>query len=259
MKTRSHWILVAALLLSLALVFAACGPDGATMTDSSVLPSGPSAGATALAPQAGHHQSGSGNSGSGHDDDDDDGDDDDDDDDDNDDEDDDGEDNEDDDGDDEDANADEARVRGLLFALGDCAGAAAPPCTLSVGSTLVQIGDTTRLDVEPLGLEDVDFALFVSSLTETGLPMKAVGSGGSPLIATRVRIDDELTATGVVSGPDAAGVFTMIVNGDPVAPVIHFLLAGGASAPGAGMVRIEARVPANLTPTIVYEAFEVEN
>ena len=155
----------------------------------------------------------------------------------------------------------DARVRGLLFELGDCETVTAPPCTLTIKATQVQITEDTRLDIEPENIERVMFDTSVASLTELGLPMRARGSDSSGMfVATRVRIDDELKASGIASGPDAAGVFALQVNGDMSAPLIRFILSlPGLQDPTDGdNVRIEANVPSDLTSHVVYEVFDID-
>ena len=158
----------------------------------------------------------------------------------------------------------DARVRGLLFDLGDCETVTAPPCTLTIKATPVQITENTRLDIEPKNMERVMFDTFVASLTESGLPMRARGSDSSGMfVTTRVRIDDELKASGsIVSGPDAAGVFALQVNDDTSAPLIYFMLSlPGLQVPMGDIVRIEANVPSDfdLTSPVVYEVFDIED
>jgi hypothetical protein len=151
------------------------------------------------------------------------------------------------------------RVNGLLFDSGSCVSAAAPPCNVVIKDKSVTINEVTRLNVEPLGMWGASFVDFVSALTETGLPMNARVTDDGTLIASQLSIRQELQAAGRVSGPDAAGVYTMQVNGDPSAPSILFRPLAGVRVSATGNVRIEANVPGDLTSPIIYQAFEVEN
>jgi hypothetical protein len=80
-------------------------------------------------------------------------------------------------------------------------------------------------------------------------------SRGDGLVATRLRIDDEIRATGMVVPPAAncAGDFGLLVS--PTDPPLCFLLSG-LRAPEPGTVRVEGIVPADLVSP--YRAVEIE-
>lgn len=150
---------------------------------------------------------------------------------------------------------DSSRLQGVLFELGTCRGPSLP-CTLTLGSGKVLINEDTRLDIEPMLAEGVSGVQFLSVLT-AGLPLKARGSG-DPLVATRVRIDDELKAQGRVSSA-GADLFVLQVNDDPSAPTLTFRLLTGVALPASELVRIEANVPADLSASpIVFEVFAIQ-
>ena len=167
--------------------------------------------------------------------------------------------------DDDSLDDDGSRVRDLLF---DFAGCPDPP-TLTIGTTIVTTTEATRFDCEPGcdGLEEgLTAAEFCSYLT-SGLPMRARGTdnpaGG--IDASRVRIDDEIKATGVISAASSTlgeGVsFTLTVDGLP--EPLPFEVGPGATIDvfdAGATVRVEGIVPTlSLTGPPTYIATEIEN
>ena len=158
------------------------------------------------------------------------------------------------------AGAEGSSVRGLLSLIEGC------PSTLTIGGTPVVTNEGTRFDCEPGcgGLEEgLDATTFCTFLAP-GLPIKASGSdNGGVIDASRVRIDDEIKATGTISADSsvlvAGASFTLTVDGLS----LQFVVGAGASidAFAAGsVVRVEGLVPPlNLGVPPVFIATEIEN
>jgi len=155
-----------------------------------------------------------------------------------------------------------ARVRDLLFAFAGCP---SPP-TLTIGATNVVTTEATRFDCEPGcdGLADELTPAELCSYLTPGLPMLAQGTDNAGAIdASRVRIDDEIKATGVIlvgSSALAPGTsFTLTVNG------LSLLFEVGPGAEidvfdAGATVRVEGVVPPlSLTEPTTYIATEIEN
>ena len=152
------------------------------------------------------------------------------------------------------------RVRDLLFAFAGCP----DPPTLTIGATSVMTTEATRFDCEPGcdGLEErLTAAEFCSYLT-LGLPMRARGTdNGIGIDASRVRIDDEIKATGVISKASSdlsqgfeltVDVLVLLFEVDPGAEIDVF--DAGAT------VRVEGIVPVlSLAGPPTYIATEIEN
>ena len=151
-------------------------------------------------------------------------------------------------------------VRGLLSDFQGC------PTSLTIDATLVTTTDSTRFDCEPGcgGLEEgLDATAFCTFLAP-GLPIKAsVNDNGGVIEASRVRIDNEIKATGTISADSsvlvAGASFTLTVDGLS----LQFVVGDGASidAFAAGsVVRVEGLVPP-LSPGVspVFIATEIKN
>ncbi len=155
--------------------------------------------------------------------------------------------------DDESDDVDDSEVRGLFFGTeicptADCVVALRIEDTLVVVTSETEIVNQAAGDalVPPSDLE----ALVVG---HPGLPMKAEGSSeGGVFVARKLRIDDEIHATGEVVG--AAGCdFGLAVQGQELC----FGLSPGMSAPAPGTtVRVEGLVPADFA--LPFVATEVE-
>ena len=151
-------------------------------------------------------------------------------------------------------------VRGLLSDFQGC------PTSLTIDATLVTTTDSTRFDCEPGcgGLEEgLDATAFCTFLAP-GLPIKAsVNDNGGVIEASRVRIDDEIKATGVISAGSAGltpgTLFTLTVDG----LILTFEVGPGAEIDvfdAGATVRVEGMVPPlSLTEPTTYIATEVEN
>ena len=151
-------------------------------------------------------------------------------------------------------------VRGLLSDFQGC------PTSLTIDATLVTTTDSTRFDCEPGcgGLEEELDATAFCTFLAPGLPMKASGSdNGGVIEASRVRIDDEIKATGVISAGSAGltpgTLFTLTVDG----LILTFEVGPGAEIDvfdAGATVRVEGMVPPlSLTEPTTYIATEVEN
>lgn len=152
------------------------------------------------------------------------------------------------------------RVRDLLFAFAGCP----DPPTLTIGATSVMTTEATRFDCKPGcdGLEErLTAAEFCSYLT-LGLPMRARGTdNGIGIDASRVRTDDEIKATGVISKASSdlsqgfeltVDVLVLLFEVDPGAEIDVF--DAGAT------VRVEGIVPVlSLAGPPTYIATEIEN
>ena len=151
-------------------------------------------------------------------------------------------------------------VRGLLSDFQGC------PTSLTIDATLVTTTDSTRFDCEPGcgGLEEgLDATAFCTFLAP-GLPMKASGNdNGGVIEASRVRIDNEIKATGTISADSsvlvAGSSFTLTVDGLS----LQFVVGDGASIAAftaGSVVRVQALVPP-LSPVVppVFIATEIEN
>jgi len=151
-------------------------------------------------------------------------------------------------------------VRGLLSDFQGC------PTSLTIDATLVTTTDSTRFDCEPGcgGLEEgLDATAFCTFLAP-GLPIKAsVNDNGGVIEASRVRIDDEIKATGVISAGSAGltpgTLFTLTVDG----LILTFEVGPGAEIDvfdAGATVRVEGMVPPlSLTEPTTYIATEIEN
>ncbi len=161
----------------------------------------------------------------------------------------------------------DARVRGLLSA------STCPiiPPEFTIDGRVVTTTAETRFDCEPgcnggLGeqLDADDFCAFILA----GLPMRARGAddGSGGIVATRVRIDDQIKVTGMISNAsdDLAGGFTLTLASGPP---LSFVVDGGAlidTFAANSMVRVEGTVPslslsAGGLPTFVATEIENEN
>jgi len=151
-------------------------------------------------------------------------------------------------------------VRGLLSDFQGC------PTSLTIDATLVTTTDSTRFDCEPGcgGLEEELDATAFCTFLAPGLPMKASGSdNGGVIEASRVRIDDEIKATGVISAGSAGltpgTLFTLTVDG----LILTFEVGPGAEIDvfdAGATVRVEGMVPPlSLTEPTTYIATEIEN
>jgi len=161
---------------------------------------------------------------------------------------------------DDDSVDDGLSVRGLLSDFQGC------PTSLTIDATLVTTTDSTRFDCEPGcgGLEEELDATAFCTFLAPGLPMKASGNdNGGVIEASRVRIDDEIKATGTISADSsvlvAGASFTLTVDGLS----LQFVVGDGASidAFAAGsVVRVEGLVPP-LSPGVspVFIATEIKN
>ena len=158
------------------------------------------------------------------------------------------------------ADDDGLSVRGLLFDFQGC------PGSLTIDATLVATTDGTRFDCEPGcdGLEEVLDATAFCTFLAPGLPMRASGSdNGGVIEASRVRIDDEIKATGVISAGSAGltpgTLFTLTVDG----LILTFEVGPGAEIDvfdAGATVRVEGMVPPlSLTELPTFIATEIEN
>ena len=154
-----------------------------------------------------------------------------------------------------------ARARGLLFDAAGC------PATVTIGTTIVTATDGTLFDCEPgcdgltEGLPAADFCGYLTM----GLPMRAQGIDNAGAIeASRIRIDDEIHATGTISVGSSAltpgTLFDLTVNG----LTLPFQVGpGGVDTDvfdAGATVRVEGNVPPlSLTGPPIFIATEVEN
>jgi hypothetical protein len=145
---------------------------------------------------------------------------------------------------DDDEDAGESEVKGLFFGTEPCP-AADCVVALRIKDTLVVVTSETEIVnqaagealVSPLELE----ALVTDHL---GLPMKAEGaSEGGVLVAQKLRIDDEIHATGVVADAPGCdfGLAVQLVE-------LCFGLSPGMTPPTTGStVRVEGLVPGDFS------------
>jgi hypothetical protein len=165
-------------------------------------------------------------------------------------------DSEDDDSADEGEEGDEgnSEVRGLFFGSEACP---TVDClaALRIKDTLVVVTSGTEVVNEPAGealVPPSDLLALVG--THLGLPMRAEGSSdGGVLIAQKLRIDDEIHASGDVV-PGALGCdFGLAVNGVELC----FVLSPGLTPPAIGTaVRVEGATPSDLS--LPFVATEIE-
>ncbi len=257
MTRQMKWIAMVVAAVFAALVFVGCGDDGVSATAPSIV-SGDAAGVALASSRA--HSDGDDASGDSPDDD---GDDDDSDDDDSDDDDSNDDDSDDDDSNDDDSNrgssgsdGDDARVRGLFFGIESC-----PPeldCVVAVRvkDTLVIVTNETRVDNEPALVERLPPSELSSLLGDhLGLPLRARGvDGGGGLVASELRIDDEIHATGMVVTPATGCEMSLLVRGSVP---LCFALSPGLSAPAVGAeARIEGVVVDLVSP---YRAVHIQH
>jgi hypothetical protein len=157
---------------------------------------------------------------------------------------------------------DGARARGLLFDAAGC------PATFTIGSTIVTTTDATLFDCEPgcdgltEGLPAADFCGYLTP----GLPMRAQGIDNAGAVdASRIRIEDEIQATGTISVGSSAltpgTLFDLTVNG----LTLPFQVGpGGVDTDdvfdAGATVRVEGNVPPlTLGGSPTFIATEVEN
>ncbi len=156
--------------------------------------------------------------------------------------------------DDESADDDgDSDVRGLVFGTEACP---VLNCVLAlrIKDTLVVVTDETEIVNEPAGetpLTAAELAALASA--HPGLPMRAEGSSeGGVLVAQRLRIDDEIRATGQVTAPPGCG-FGLAVQ----FLELCFDLSPGLTAPVVGStVRVEGSVPSDFTLPFVATRIE---
>jgi hypothetical protein len=161
------------------------------------------------------------------------------------------------------------RVDGLLSDFGSC------PSSLTLdGTDVITTSEGTRFDCEPGCLiggvvleERLDADQFCQFLT-LGLPVRVRGAvNGGGFDASRVRIDDEIKATGTISASSdelrsgAVTAFTLSVIGVGDLP---FVVGAGAEIddfPAGDVVRVEGDVvpPLTIGGTPMYTATEIES
>ena len=153
-----------------------------------------------------------------------------------------------------------SRVRDLVLAPDAC------PSPLTIGTTVVNTTAETRFDCEPgcgVLFEHLTSEQFCPFLV-AGLPMRARGTNdGGVLNASRVRIDDEIKVTGMITFTDPltpGTLFTLNVDG----LTLDFVVGAGAVVDPVGSgetVRVEGIVPGPLTAGVLprFVATEIQN
>lgn len=146
----------------------------------------------------------------------------------------------------EDEDVDEAEVKGLFFGVEACPGIEGCIVSLRIKDTLVVVTSDTEIVNRAAGDELVDPADLEALIDgHLGLPMRAEGTfEGGVLVARKLRLQDEIRATGEVV-PGAVGcAFGLDVRGD----VLCFELSAGVTAPAlASTVRVEGFVPSDFS------------
>lgn len=245
MKQQMKWLFALAFVVAVATLFVACGDEGATTSPTGTSSVSGDRGAVALADARAHGDDDSSDDAS--DDDSDDPSDDDSDDD----------ASSDDDSSDDDGSGDDGdEARGLFFGVEACP-ADAPACVLAIRikDTLVVVTDETRIDNEPALMENLTPAELLALIDgRFGLPLRARGvASGSGVVASRIRIDDEIRASGAVVSP-ASGCNISLAVRDGV--VLCFSAPGLEIPPVGSQVRIEGLVPVDLVSP--YRAISIE-
>jgi len=146
--------------------------------------------------------------------------------------------------DDESEDAGESEVQGLFFGTEPCPTA---DCVvaLRIKDTLVAVTSETEIVNQAAGEALVSPSDLVALVTDhLGLPMKAEGaSEGGVLVAQKLRIDDEIHATGVVADAPGCdfGLAVQLVE-------LCFGLSPGMTPPTTGStVRVEGLVPSDFS------------
>ena len=160
--------------------------------------------------------------------------------------------------DDTDGSSENDRARGIFFGIEDC------PSTdlgcvfaVRIKDTLVIVIEDTRIENEPAALTDLTpMELQVILTGRLGLPLRARGvSFGGGLVASELRIDDEIRATGEVVAPmDCLGGMALLVR--EMVPPLCFDLSGLSPPAMGSTVRVEGIVPADLVSP--YRSIEIE-
>jgi hypothetical protein len=148
----------------------------------------------------------------------------------------------DDEGNDDDA---DAEVRGLFFGTEVCP-VADCVIALRIKDTLVVVTNETEIVNEPAGEAPVSSADLAALVTaHPGLPMRAEGtSDNGVLLAQRLRVDDEIRATGQVTAGCGFGFGLQVEFLE-----LCFELSPGLTPPTVGStVRVEGTVPSALAP-----------
>ena len=145
---------------------------------------------------------------------------------------------------DDDEDAGESEVKGLFFGTEPCPTA---DCVvaLRIKDTLVVVTSETEIVNQVAGEALVSPSDLVALVTDhLGLPMKAEGaSEGGVLVAQKLRIDDEIHATGVVADAPGCdfGLAVQLVE-------LCFGLSPGMTPPTTGStVRVEGLVPGDFS------------
>ena len=140
---------------------------------------------------------------------------------------------------------DDAEARGLFFGIEACPAVDGCVVALRIKDTMVVLTSDTEIVNQANGDQIVPLEGLVTLVGgHIGLPMKAEGtSQGGVLVASKLRIQDEIRATGMAVA--AAGCdFGLDVRGE----VLCFELATGEGAPALGStVRVEGLVPSDFS------------
>jgi hypothetical protein len=141
---------------------------------------------------------------------------------------------------------DDSEVKGLFFGTEDCPSVLDCVVALRIKDTLVVVTSETEIVNETAGealVSPSDLVVLVGG--HPGLPMRAEGSSvGGALVAQKIRIDDEIRATGEVVAGAPGCVFGLVVRLEELC----FGLSPGVTPPLPGStVRVEGLVPSDFS------------